>query len=64
MKTKDQIRNKRDIAREIGRMPYYQVYYTQKGIIEAMKNNEIPEMVIERAKQKVANKINEFGKAF
>jgi len=29
-----------------------------------MKNNEIPESVIEKAKQEVANKINEFGKAF
>jgi hypothetical protein len=64
MKTASQINNKKDIAREISRMPFYQVHYTQKSILNAMKNNEIHESVIERAKQEVANKINKFGKAF
>jgi hypothetical protein len=64
MKTVAQIRNKKNIAREIGRMPFYQVHYTQKSILQAIKNNEIPAGVIEKAKQEVANKINEFGKAF
>ncbi|MFA5297862.1 MAG: hypothetical protein WC389_06595 [Lutibacter sp.] len=64
MKTAEQINNKRQIAREITRMPFYQVYYTQKSVLTAMENNEIPEDVIFRAKQAVAEKINEFGKAF
>jgi len=50
MKTKKKISEK-DIAREIGKMPFYQVHYTQKMILIALKNNEIPEIVIEKAKK-------------
>jgi hypothetical protein len=41
--------NKRMVAREIAKMPYYQVHYNQKQIIDNLERGEIPTQHISRA---------------
>ena len=48
MKTIKKI-SKKDIVKEISKMPFYQVHYTKKMILKLLNNNEIPETVIVKA---------------
>ena len=48
-----------EIIREIGKMPFYQVEFKQKTILQMFKNGEIPQGVIRKAIELIKKRNNE-----